>query len=112
MWLLQGSGEAHEVLSWRQGVVRDARLLPSPETGMEDLYLQKRPLMAVCDAAGSETQFCSVGLISLRTGEQVSRGGEGETQFCSVGLISLRTGEQISRGVCVGGGERPRALFH
>ena len=59
------------MLSWRQGVVRDARLLPSPEPGMEDLYQQKRPLMAVCDAAGSETQFCSVGLISLRTGEQV-----------------------------------------
>ncbi|XP_043196973.1 breast carcinoma-amplified sequence 3 homolog [Amphibalanus amphitrite] len=71
VWLLQGNGEAHEVLSWRQGVARDARLLPSPETGMDDLYVQKRPLMAVCDAAGSETQFCSVGLISLRTGEQV-----------------------------------------
>ncbi|XP_037071851.1 breast carcinoma-amplified sequence 3 homolog, partial [Pollicipes pollicipes] len=71
VWLLLGSGEAQEVLSWRQGVVRDARLLPSPEAAMEDVYRQKRPLMAVCDAAGTDTQFCSVGLISLRTGEQV-----------------------------------------
>ena len=74
-----------------------------PEAGMDDLYVQKRPLMAVCDAAGSDTQFSSVGLISLRTGEQVSGGGglmwcgdrEGRAAVDEAGGGGIRAGRRL-----------------
>ncbi|KAJ8676215.1 hypothetical protein QAD02_012001 [Eretmocerus hayati] len=74
VWLIAASGEATEVLSWRQGMVRTLRLLPSPKSGEReraDSYRLKRPLVAICDSAGPGPQFCSVSFISLKTGEQV-----------------------------------------
>ncbi|XP_001603193.2 breast carcinoma-amplified sequence 3 homolog [Nasonia vitripennis] len=74
VWLIAASGEATEVLSWRQGMVRTLRILPSPRCGereREDPFKVKRPMVAICDSAGPGPQFCSVSFISLKTGEQV-----------------------------------------
>lgn len=72
-WMVTASGEATEVLSWRQGVVRTLRFLPNPKASNEqiDLFQSKRPMVAICDSAGPGPQFCSIGFISLSTGEQV-----------------------------------------
>ncbi|KAK0179565.1 hypothetical protein PV327_005306 [Microctonus hyperodae] len=72
VWLVAASGEATEILSWRQSVVRVLRILPNPITNTElsDPYKDKRPLIAICDSAGPGPQFCNVNFISLKTGEQ------------------------------------------
>uniref|UniRef100_A0A0C9RK46 CG43154_0 protein n=1 Tax=Fopius arisanus TaxID=64838 RepID=A0A0C9RK46_9HYME len=72
VWIIAASGEATEVLSWRQGVVRTLRILPDPLTDEDhpDPYEKKRPIVAICDSAGPGPQFCSVSFISLKTGEQ------------------------------------------
>ncbi|XP_076394112.1 uncharacterized protein LOC100877372 isoform X2 [Megachile rotundata] len=73
VWLITAAGEATEVLSWRQGVVRTLRILPNPKTDDEhaDLFELKRPMVAICDSAGPGPQFCNISFISLKTGEQV-----------------------------------------
>ncbi|XP_063231006.1 breast carcinoma-amplified sequence 3 homolog isoform X2 [Bacillus rossius redtenbacheri] len=71
VWTVPASGEASEVLSSRQGVVRTLRVLPSPRAAAPDAFSLKRPLVALCDSAGPGPQFCSVSFVSLRSGEQV-----------------------------------------
>ncbi|XP_033627026.1 breast carcinoma-amplified sequence 3-like [Asterias rubens] len=72
IWSLPPSGEAQEVLSLRQGPVRILRILPTPYTsGIRNHQQDKRPLVALCDGASSSQPFCSVSLLSLKTGEQV-----------------------------------------
>ncbi|XP_044010549.1 uncharacterized protein LOC122854171 [Aphidius gifuensis] len=85
VWLVGASGEATEVLSWRQGVVRTLRILPNPKLDDEhqDLYEKKRPIVAICDSSGSGTQFCNVSFVSLRTGEQV-KNIKFKNQVCDV----------------------------
>ncbi|KOX73985.1 Breast carcinoma-amplified sequence 3 like protein [Melipona quadrifasciata] len=72
VWLIAATGEATEVLSWRQGIVRTLRILPNPKTDDEhaDLFELKRPMVAICDSAGPGPQFCNISFISLKTGEQ------------------------------------------
>ncbi|XP_076619555.1 uncharacterized protein LOC143340968 isoform X3 [Colletes latitarsis] len=72
VWLIAATGEATEVLSWRQEVVRTLRILPNPKTDDDhvDLFDLKRPMVAVCDSAGPGPQFCNISFISLKTGEQ------------------------------------------
>ncbi|KAL2712671.1 flocculation protein FLO11-like [Vespula squamosa] len=72
VWLIAATGEATEVLSWRQGIVRTLRILPNPKTDSEhpDSFEPKRPLVAICDSAGPGPQFCNISFISLKTGEQ------------------------------------------
>ncbi|XP_052751585.1 uncharacterized protein LOC113523466 [Galleria mellonella] len=69
VWLIPPSGEAQEVLSWRQGTVRVLRILPTPQHG--DCFASKRPLIALCDSASPGPTFCSLSFISIRGGEQV-----------------------------------------
>ncbi|XP_073967662.1 LOW QUALITY PROTEIN: uncharacterized protein [Choristoneura fumiferana] len=69
VWLVPPSGEAQEVLSWRQGTVRVLRILPTPQHG--DCFASKRPLLALCDSASPGPSFCSLSFISIRGGEQV-----------------------------------------
>ncbi|PNF22320.1 hypothetical protein B7P43_G02923 [Cryptotermes secundus] len=74
VWAIPASGEATEVLSWRQGVVRTLRILPTPgsDACTPDTFSHKRPLVAMCDSAGGPSpQFCSLSFISLRGGDQV-----------------------------------------
>ncbi|KAK7865422.1 hypothetical protein R5R35_012788 [Gryllus longicercus] len=73
VWAIPASGEATEVLSWRQGVVRTLRVLPTPlaDSPVPDAFGHKRPLVALCDSAGPGPQFCSLSFISLRCGDQV-----------------------------------------
>nr|CAD7394165.1 unnamed protein product [Timema cristinae] len=71
VWAIPASGESTEVLSWRQGVVRMLRILPTPTVTTTDSYSHKRPLIALCDGTGPGPQFCSLSFISLRTGDQV-----------------------------------------
>lgn len=84
IWSIPANGEATEVLSWRHGIVRTLKLLPSPigsnvegESTDEhvDLFAHKRPLMAICDSSQTGTagpQFCSMNIVSLRDGDSVS----------------------------------------
>ncbi|CAH2063680.1 unnamed protein product, partial [Iphiclides podalirius] len=69
VWLIPHTGEAQEVLSWRQGTVRVLRILPTPQHG--DCFASKRPLIALCDSASPGPSFCSLSFISIRGGEQV-----------------------------------------
>ncbi|RLU14896.1 hypothetical protein DMN91_012783 [Ooceraea biroi] len=76
VWLIAATGEATEVLSWRQNVVRTLRILPNPKTDDEhvDEFEAKRPLVAICSELDSTLpgpKFCDVNFISLKTGEQV-----------------------------------------
>lgn len=83
MWSIPANGEATEVLSWRHGIVRCIKLLPTPiadNTGdssneSNDLYAHKRPLIAICESSqvsSAGPQFCTMNIISLRDGESVS----------------------------------------
>ncbi|XP_012224640.2 microtubule-associated protein futsch isoform X2 [Linepithema humile] len=76
VWLIAATGEATEVLSWRQGVVRTLRILPNPKTDDEhvDEFEAKRPMVAICSELDSTLpgpKFCDVNFISLKTGEPV-----------------------------------------
>ncbi|XP_022102126.1 breast carcinoma-amplified sequence 3 homolog isoform X2 [Acanthaster planci] len=72
IWSIPPSGDAQEVLSLRQGPVRILRILPTPYvTAISNHQQDKRPLVALCDGASSSQPFCSVSLLSLKTGEQV-----------------------------------------
>ncbi|KAG8234132.1 hypothetical protein J437_LFUL007498 [Ladona fulva] len=75
VWVVAGEdGQAREVLSWRQGMVRTLRILPSPECppgASPDAFPSRRPLVALCDSAAPGPPFCSVSFISLRGGEQI-----------------------------------------
>lgn len=72
-WVIPANGEAVEVFSWRQGPVRTLKVLVSPKISDSsvDRFSLKRPILAICDAAGPGPQFHSVFFISLKTGEQV-----------------------------------------
>ncbi|KAJ8726792.1 hypothetical protein PYW08_015189 [Mythimna loreyi] len=69
VWLIPPTGEAQEVLSWRQGTVRVLRILPTPQHG--DCFASKRPLIALCDSVSPGPSFCSLSFISIKGGEQV-----------------------------------------
>lgn len=88
IWAIPANGEAVEVLSWRHGIISTLRILPTPISSAssemslrahepEDLYAEKRPLMALVDAscssagASSSCQFSSVNFVSLKNGTQV-----------------------------------------
>ncbi|KAI4487707.1 hypothetical protein M0802_011897 [Mischocyttarus mexicanus] len=73
IWLISAVGEATEILSWRQGIVRTLRIIPNPKTDSKhsDQFESKRPLVAMCDSAGQEPQFCNISFISLKTGDQI-----------------------------------------
>ncbi|XP_033108999.1 breast carcinoma-amplified sequence 3 homolog isoform X2 [Anneissia japonica] len=71
IWHLTESGEAHELMSLRQGPIRILRVLPKPFCQQDSNQLEKRPLIAVCDGTGSAQPFCSVSMQSLKSGEQV-----------------------------------------
>ena len=86
IWLIPASGEATEILSWRQGQVRTLRILPSPRSNnneREDPYKSRRPMIAMCDSAGPGPHFCSVNFLSLKTGEQV-KSIKFKSQVCDV----------------------------
>ncbi|XP_026675681.1 breast carcinoma-amplified sequence 3 homolog [Diaphorina citri] len=76
-WSINSTGEAKEVLSWHQGIVKAFQFLPSPSPPVSshqcarDLYLLKRPLVALCDNGGPSPPFHNVTFLSLATGEQV-----------------------------------------
>lgn len=85
IWSIPANGEATEVLSWRHGIVRCLKLLPTPiasyvgydsaTESTDDLYAQKRPLMAISESSqmtSTGPQFCTMNIISLRDGDSVS----------------------------------------
>lgn len=83
VWAIPANGEAVEVLSWRHGIVRTLKLLPTPINNSftdaanepSDLYAHKRPLIAICDSSqmgSAGPQFCSMNIVSLREGDSVS----------------------------------------
>lgn len=84
VWAIPANGEATEVLSWRHGIVRYLKMLPTPIASYaidnanepSDLYAQKRPLMAISESSqmtSTGPQFCTMNIISLRDGDSVSQ---------------------------------------
>ncbi|XP_050444455.1 breast carcinoma-amplified sequence 3 homolog [Adelges cooleyi] len=74
VWYIGANGEAYEVLSWSQGIVRVLRFMPSHHPDLkfrQDPFAHKRPLIALCDSSGAGPQFCSVSFISLTCGDVV-----------------------------------------
>lgn len=76
VWSIPANGEAVEVLSWRHGLVKCLKILPTPliDTTKEkiDQYFYKRPLIALCEAGSNpQIQYFSVNFISLKDGDQV-----------------------------------------
>ena len=63
------SGEAQEVLAWRQGQVKTLKILSTPENclGTPDNFAHCRPLVVMVDSTG----FTSASFISLKSGESV-----------------------------------------
>ncbi|XP_028400355.1 breast carcinoma-amplified sequence 3-like isoform X2 [Dendronephthya gigantea] len=78
IWHVKSNGEAEEVVSIRQGPVKVARILQTPSHSMSNrnydiesaIFHNKRPLVAVCDAA-SPCPYSTVKMWSLATGEEV-----------------------------------------
>ncbi|XP_065577619.1 BCAS3 microtubule associated cell migration factor-like [Artemia franciscana] len=78
VWAVLANGDAHEVVSYRQGKVRCLKLLPRPEKVADrvDPYSHRRPIIAICDSHGMETNlslsaFTSVTFLSLKSGETI-----------------------------------------
>ncbi|XP_042899479.1 BCAS3 microtubule associated cell migration factor isoform X2 [Parasteatoda tepidariorum] len=73
IWCIPASGEAQEVLSWREGPVKFLKLLSSPESApsLKDRFVANRPLVAICDSTSAGEQFCSLNFISLKSGDRV-----------------------------------------
>ncbi|VVC41024.1 Hypothetical protein CINCED_3A011279 [Cinara cedri] len=74
VWYISANGEAYEVLSWSQGVVKVLKFIPLPLPELkckQDPFAHKRPLVALCDNSGAGPQFCSVSFISLTCGDVV-----------------------------------------
>ncbi|KAF5271182.1 hypothetical protein FQR65_LT05326 [Abscondita terminalis] len=74
VWAIPANGEAVELLSWRHGSVKVLQFLPQPCIGKrsqeQDMFVAKRPLMALCDATTPGPQHCALNFLSLKTGEQ------------------------------------------
>ncbi|KAB7506922.1 Breast carcinoma-amplified sequence 3-like protein [Armadillidium nasatum] len=72
-WVIPANGEALEVFSWRKGPVRTLKILVTPNISdsLVDPFSLKRPILAICDAAGPGPKFHTVSFISLKTGDQV-----------------------------------------
>ncbi|CAD5214678.1 unnamed protein product [Bursaphelenchus okinawaensis] len=72
IFLMRPSGECEEVLSERRGPLRVAHLLPASEKS-EDKFENERPLVGLVDGnpMAADNKFCSVNVISLRTGNSV-----------------------------------------
>ncbi|XP_050526524.1 breast carcinoma-amplified sequence 3 homolog isoform X2 [Daktulosphaira vitifoliae] len=74
VWYIGANGEAYEVLSWSQGVVKILKFIPSPILDLkfrQDPFAHKRPLIALCDGSGPGPQFCSISFVSLTCGDVV-----------------------------------------
>lgn len=73
IWNVMPNGEAQEVYSVRQGPVRILRVLPSPTPvfGENDIFANKRPLVALCDTSSAGQPYCAVKFVSLKTGDEV-----------------------------------------
>lgn len=73
IWHVKSNGEAEELVSMRQGPVKVVRILKTPVHGNGDcdVFHNKRPLVAACDATSSSCPFSTVNVWSLTTGEEV-----------------------------------------
>ncbi|KAL5017211.1 hypothetical protein ScPMuIL_006800 [Solemya velum] len=73
IWNIKSNGEAQELLSLREGPIKVARVLPTPDPvfGENDAFASARPLIAVCDASSAGQPYCSVKFLSLRTGDEI-----------------------------------------
>lgn len=69
IWLIPMTGEAQEVLAWRQGQVKTLKILSSPDNCLStpDNFAHCRPLVVMVDSTG----FTSASFISLKSGESV-----------------------------------------
>lgn len=81
VWAVPANGEAVEVLSWRHGIVRALKILPTPINSVGelvdepvDMYVQKRPLIAICESSQTGSvgpQFHTLNVVSLKDGDVV-----------------------------------------
>lgn len=78
VWAIQPSGEAIEVLSWKYGLIKCLRVLPTPISFSDkdpmDQFIYKRPLIALSEipsTTGTPSQYTNVNFVSLKDGDQV-----------------------------------------
>lgn len=78
VWAIQSNGEAVEVLSWKHGLIKCLRVLPTPVSFTDkdpmDQFFYKRPLIAMSEVpgnSGTPSQYTNVNFISLKDGDQV-----------------------------------------
>ena len=73
VWLIPMTGEAQEVLTWKQGQVKTLKILPSPQNcfGSPDNFAHCRPLTVMVDSTGPGMSFSSAAFTSLKSGEVV-----------------------------------------
>ncbi|XP_033748515.1 breast carcinoma-amplified sequence 3-like [Pecten maximus] len=92
IWNVLPSGEALEVLSLRQGPVKIARVLPTPVPvkGDADLFHTHRPLMALCDTSSAGQPYCSVKIVSLKTGDEVH-----SLNFPSIPVLNIECNKRV-----------------
>ncbi|XP_046356113.1 BCAS3 microtubule associated cell migration factor-like [Haliotis rufescens] len=97
IWHVTCNGEAQEVMSLRQGPVRILRVLPTPEPVFADIdsYGGKRPLFAMCDSSSAGQPFCSVKLVSLRSGDEVHH-----ISFKTLPVLNIESNKRFLVVVC------------
>lgn len=73
VWLIPGSGEAQEVLSYKHGQIKALKVLRTPINtyGSPDNFAHCRPLAVMVDSSGPGPAFSSATFSSLKTGEIV-----------------------------------------
>ncbi|XP_044749936.1 breast carcinoma-amplified sequence 3 homolog isoform X2 [Coccinella septempunctata] len=74
VWCISATGEATEIMSWRHLNIKTLRILPSPyivDENIVDLFMDKRPLIALCDNGTPAAMHSTLSFVSLKTGEQV-----------------------------------------
>lgn len=84
VWAIPANGEAIEVMSWKHGVVKIMRILPTPflssnnelTNDLLDQFIHKRPLIALVgdsptpnQLSNANQQFNSVNFVSLKDGD-------------------------------------------
>uniref|UniRef100_T1J6D8 BCAS3 microtubule associated cell migration factor n=1 Tax=Strigamia maritima TaxID=126957 RepID=T1J6D8_STRMM len=73
VWTVPANGEAQEVLSIRERSVKAFCILPTPESVFhsQDVFVQRRPLVAYAENSSSGQPNGTVTFVSLKTGDQV-----------------------------------------
>lgn len=68
IWIINVTGDANEILSWKRPQVKQFQLLPTPTNEERDQHKNSRPVVAICEGSGT-SNFLT--FISLKSGESL-----------------------------------------